>query len=511
MKRGILISLRNLAITLLVIAFVTVSVEAVLTFKNRKAGYNEEAVFENQNIQLLQVERALADNTLFMASMNVHNMPAMYDSFELNPELQKGYPLIDINTKSDSDNAFNIVVIGDSFVWGTSTLNKNELFWRVLENDFRREGKNVNVYGVGISAANAYEELSWLTDSTLIEDLDPDLVVFGYVYNDADDSVQISGETVNWEEELPFLNTIKNILPNIYNGLIENIAAKTMYTSKYSGGDYVNYDGAPPVLKGRFYEKYKTDFAEKLDAFAAESEFSVAVVTLPTRPNNFMLEQLYKPLDEIYSKCENVNYYNCIKEYNKFASGKHSKNYQVNAVDFHPGSSTNRFYADYIKDFVEKDFVSDINDLPEDYNNEDIVTINDYLPYGVSPTKTYEDEKFVRYEIEYPSMQKQYELYGIEIPSYYLVSPLGEPHTKLSFSQDINISEVKIEGGYDDIRLYYTRTDDKLRYDDHETFELKKTDNGTFPVDKDINLTSILISADFSDEEDRKIVITLKK
>lgn len=511
MKKKAFIPLRNLLITLLIFVLILVSVEATLAFNGKKTQQDISVANENQNIQLLQAEHSMENNTLFMSAINVYGVPRGYSSLNFTPELQEGYPLLDINARLDNDDAFNIVIIGDSFVWGASCLNRNELFWRVLENDFRKEGKNVNVFGVGMSAANAYEELSWLTDYSLVEDLNPDLVIFGYVYNDPDDSVVIEYQSVDWDKELPYLKPMRKFLPNIYNGLIEGIAARTMYTDKFSDNDYVNYDCAPPVLKGRFYEKYKTDFVEKLDAFAETVDFPIAVVTLPTLPNNSTLERLYEPLDELYANCENVKYYNCVKEYNKFASFRHKANYQVNSADFHSGSSTNRFYADYIKKFVEKDFADDITNLPEKSVAATTVEINDYLPYAVSPQKIYEDDKTVSFEIEYPSISEPYDLHGIKVSRYYLLNPLGKQHIKLSFSSEINISQVKAEGQYEEIELYYTRINEKLRYDDHKIFDFVRSEGDSFSVAKEENVTSLLISAEFLQGKDRTITITLTK
>lgn len=506
------ISLRNLAIALFGILFVALAVEMTLIVQNRKPENYQSVCEENPTIQLLQAERTYNEGIFFTTAVNVSMSTKLYGSLNGVAKLQKGYPLLGLNTRLDNDDVFNIVVIGDSFVQGDYSLNRNEIFWRVLENDFRKEGKNVNVFGVGMSGASAYEELAWLTDSTLIEDLDPDLVVFGYVYNDPDDATALHGNNaVDWDQKLPVLQPLKKVFPHIYNALIESIVAKTMYTDKYSLGEYVSYDSAPPILKGRFYEKYKTDFAEKLDAFAATADFSVAVVTLPTVPDNYMLEQLYTPLEELYAQCKYIKYYNCVDEYSDFASRIHSKNYQVNVGDFHPGSATNRFYADYIKALTEKEFSDVITDLPADYDAMNTVTINEYLPYLVSPNKVYEDEKRVQYEITYPDVGQTYNLVDIEIPAYYLVNPLGKQHIKLSFSHDVRLSQITTQGQYDSIELFYTRLNEKLRYDDHTVFDLAPSTDGTFAVDRDENITSILISADFGEETDRKITLTFEK
>lgn len=512
-KKNAIIPLRNFAIAVLaLILFASVN-EAMLAASNRKPENYDSVRDENPHLLLLQSERSMNDNSLFAAEINAYNVAQMYETLDFVPEFNKKYPLVDINSKIDSEESFNIVVIGDSFVWGAGTLNRNELFWRLLENDLRKEGKNVNVYGVGVTAANAYEELAWLTDGSLVEDLDPDLVIFGYVYNDPDYFITDRGGLVDMKGKLGFLEPLKKFFPNTYQALIESIIARTMYTEKYSDGDYVHlgYEGAPPVLKGRFYEKYKADFVEKLDAYAATVDFPIAVMTLPTLPNNVMVEQLHKPLDGLYAQCKNIRFYNCIEEYNDFASPKHSKNYQVNVADFHAGSATNRFYADYIKEYILTDYADDIGNLPQDYKAESAYTINDYLPYGVSPVKISEDEKSVTYEIEYPSTDEPYNMHGIEVSPYYLVNPLGREHIRLSFADDVKISSVRTDGQYDDIQLYYTRTNEKLGYDDHTVYDFSRKDGSTFGVEDGESVASVLISADYSQGKDRKIEIIFEK
>ncbi len=506
-----MISVRNIFISFLIIVAVLFSTECLLSSKNKK---DEEFYFEseeNEKIMLLQFEHSTIDK-FFTSATNVYNATQWYSTLDFKPELIKHtYPLIDMNTNKNNDDAFNIVVIGDSFVWGAYSLNRNELFWRLLENDFRSEGKNINVYGIGTTGANAYEELSWLTDSSLIEDLDPDFVIFGYVYNDSDDSVIIYSNEVNWREELPLLSSIENFFPNIYSNLIERISAKTMYTNKYSNSDYVDYDCAPPVLKGRFYEKYKEDFVKKLDDFATTVDFPIAVVTLPTIPNNMLLESLYEPLEELYFNCKNISYYNSVESFNKFSAFKHSKNYSVNIADFHPGSATNRFYADYIKDFLEKDFSHLIESIPDGFENSNNITINEYLPYRISLVKKSEDKNSTEYELLYPSKSEEYKVVGVEVKPYFLINPLGKEHIKLSFSEPVDISEIEISGEYNSVELYNTCVNPRLNYDDHSIYEMKNLTNNTFALKKSKDVTSILISADFDENANRKISISFKK
>lgn len=502
-------SIRNLCLAIVVVFLVFAFTEAVLFLQSRKGEEFAAVAAENSNVMILQSEHMSLDE-LFMSGTNVYNMK-YYDNLIAKPEFKVGYPLINhLTDETEIEDAVNIVVIGDSFVFGAYSLNRNEIFWRVLENDFRKDGKRVNVFGVGATGANAYEELTWLKDTTLVEDLDPDLVIFGYVYNDADDSIDIEGSEVDWENELPFLKVMGRLMPNITAKLIERVSARTMYTDKYQNSEYVGIDGAPPVLKGRFYDKYKADFVEKLDEYAATASFPVAVVTLPNIPDSYMLEALYEPLEELYSETENLSYYNSIDDFNKFASLKHRNNYSVNIADFHPGSATNRFFADYIKNFIQEDFADIFKKTEHSFENSGRVIINEYLPFGTAPEKTSENETETVYKIKYPS-EGVHSVYGIEVESYFLKNPLGKEHIRLSFSEGINIEEIRAEGQYSNIEIYYTCTNEKLNYDDHSIFECDKTSDGAFVADKNRKITSVLISADFENAESRELLLTFKK
>lgn len=451
----------------------------------------------------------------FMSGTNVYNWQSVEKQGMLPEdfvaEKKKGYPLMDELTKETIiDDALNIVVIGDSFVWGSSSLNKNELFWRVLENDLRKDGIRANVIAVAATGANAYEELSWLTDYSLVEDLDPDIIIFGYVYNDPDDSVPINPTVVDWDKTFPLLSKMSKLLPNISTYIQNSIATKTMYTDKYTDNDFLPVDGTPIVLKGEAYQKYKTQFAEKLDAFAATVDVPVAVVTLPTLPDNDMLKALYEPLENLYAGCENVLYYNSVEDFDKFASPEHKANYSVNAVDFHPGSATNKFYADYIRAFIENDFPG-LTESHEGYTPTDDIIVNDYLPYGILPEKVHEDASEAEYRILYPDTSESYVIHDIEVYPYYLISPLGKEHVKLSFADSIDINEIVTAGDYESIELYYTCIDSRLGYDDHSIFAFEKTSENTYSADADEKITSIIISAVFDEDADRNIDIRFMK
>jgi hypothetical protein len=270
-------------------------------------------------------------------------------------------------------------------------------------------------------------------------------------------------------------------------------------------------DGAPPILKGRFYDKYKHDFAEPLDAYAATVDFPIAVVTLPTLPNNSMLKALYKPLSKIFSSCSNIHFYDTLTDFNAFASFKHRSNYSVNEADFHPGSANHKFYSDFIKSFIENDFPY-LLDLYKDYDKqENEININEFLPYNIHLKKLSDTDLNATYSFTYPDKNETNSFYDIDISQYYLTQPINKHHIKLSFSDSVKISEIKVQGQYDDLQLYYTCIDKKLNYDNHKVYEFTSDKNGGFYGCDGKEITSILVSAVFTDGKDRNLTVTFSK
>lgn len=68
-----------------------------------------------------------------------------------------------------------------------------------------------------------------------------------------------------------------------------------MYTAE---GDYVNIDLMPPILKGRIYDKFKSEFIEPLDRFSEEHQIPVALMTLPVHQGKMIQKALFEPLHQ---------------------------------------------------------------------------------------------------------------------------------------------------------------------------------------------------------------------
>ena len=227
-------------------------------------------------------------------------------------------------------------------------------------------------------------------------------------------------------------------------------------------------------------------------------------MTLPSIPNNEMTNSLFKPLKKLYSQYDNITFYNSINAFDRFAFGSHNSNFCVSLYDSHPGTASNKFYADYIIDFIQKDFPHLLTQN-QGYENKHEININEWLPYDISFQKKSDNV----YTFTYPVENAEHIIHGVKYnDGYYLTYPLGEKHIRFNFAEPIRISEITMEGAYKHIKLYYTCVNEKLGYDDNSVYEFTAEKN-KFTVSSDVRITSVLVSAQFDEQSDRNITMIL--
>ena len=509
--RWIYIPLRNALIVMLCLVCGLFWTEKLIErSKSKQVLYNNNYSHENFNIRYLNYIKTPAENRI--TAVEVARWLKMNSLSDLISQVPAAaYPLIDVYGKEQyPDQTYNIVVIGDSFVWGDGCTNRNELFWRQLEQMLQKKGYQCRVYGVGMGGANAYEELSWLIDSDLVENLSPDLVLFGYVENDAklETDYHMSGN-IDWNEELPWLHRLRDIFPHIYDVVTEKLALETMYNQKY--GEI--YYGDTVILKGEAYDYYKENFVNRLDNYAAKADFPVIVMTLPREPSYDVYHKLYEPLYELYAEAGNIFFYDCLNAFCEFDSKEHSANYAVNPANRHPGAASHYFYADYISAFLEKDFsLSDCCEKAE--TTDEGVYINDSMPGNMNITEVSKDEigEEKVYRFTYPSENTVYKTGNNEFNDF-LYQPINEDYVKLCFSCPVEIGSLSLEcTDASDISLWYTKVNETLGYDDHSVFPIEKDSNGAFIWGDNglSNVTSICVHADITGGNAADIVMTVK-
>lgn len=511
-KRDLPVALRNTAVFILLILIVLKGFDIYLSV-NSKFSDSAAAEFADEESRIIKMNVEKADiNDYACAATSrttTEHIKKLNEDIEIIPS---PYPLIrDMADETLYDeNTKNIVIIGDSFVWGQGSINRNELFWGLAEEQLRSEGYNVRFYPVCMAGANAYEEIKWLTETSLTEDLSADMVIFGYMYNDAvpltDDYIEIDD---NIWDITPSLKGFSGIFPELSAGIEHLIYSKKPFDIKTGKRFYI--DGITPLV-GVYREEYEKNFVSVLSDFVAEHDLPAVVMTLPNDPKSPLLKNMYKPLKSIYSSYDNIALYDCFNEYShKFADKKHADNYQVNPADGHPGSASNKFFADYLCRYLKNDYSDVLGEKNDNTKVQSGVRINDCTPSKLDCKLISMEDNNSVYTFVYPSANETYDNYGIEFDKYFLTYPLNEDYVKLCFDVPVNLSEISLKGdNLKDYSVYYTRINEELGYDDHSVVLLENND-GILNCPSDVRITSLCIHAVTDGDNGGKLTLSVKE
>ncbi|MBQ6162894.1 MAG: SGNH/GDSL hydrolase family protein [Clostridia bacterium] len=519
--------LRNALIVLLSVAAAITATELLLGISSVGDGepvYTQEEfdLQAQENEVLLQMDRekrlfeSETASVLFTDAQNTADPRTLAAAAQTDlPD----YPLISYMQREEpyDDETVNIAVLGDSFVWGESSLNRNEIFWRLLETSLRDQGYNVRVFGVGYTGANSYDELDWLTDTSLIEDLRPDLVIIAYFYNDPDIGLAGTGAVKNAttsQNFVPdgrasgFIRALSKLTPNIAGRLANYVTAVSMYSSEES---FVPIYGVPPVLKGQVYENYKQNFIEPLDAFAAQSDLPIVMMTLPLYRGKVLQRALFRPLHKLCAGTENITLYDSLNDfYAKFASPKHSANYSINIADGHPGSAIQYFYAQYAERFLKKDFSDLLGPADGQKLSRPTPVVNEALPGRAAPECVRRSGNETEWVFNYPSKTKDYSFGDYVFSRYYLTLPLEKDFVALSFDRPVDLSQISLWGdNADNIEIYYRCVNEALSYDDHTVRPFGTKNGDTWTDDTQDRVTTLFIHADCKNDDGARLTMTV--
>ncbi len=422
--------------------------------------------------------------------------PADYARFiETGSASADKYPYIsDLPVTAPCDeNTVRIVVIGDSFTWGEACLNRNELFWRQAERILREKGYNVRFSAVAAEGASAYEELRWLTDG-VYEDLSPDLVIFGYLFNDAMPAGNGIGDLPE-RLVIPSLTWLQNLAPRFAQKVYSYVDAKTLYNKKFGDRYHRSYIA---VLDDELAPYYTEHFIRPLDSFCKANDLPAIVLTLPNEPKSLLLKSLYAPLTELYRDTSVRCLDSCSAFARRYGGAKHKDNITVNPQNLHPGSAAHRFYAEYICETLLKDYRELLGEPQNTDLNSRLIAVNDRMPGEIGLKTVYQREDAASYTFTYPDITAPHSLYDVPIEPYCLTWPIGTDYIKLSFENPVRLSDVRIEGdAAAGTRLWYTALNEKLGYDDHSVFPVSAAAPGEFRFpDQDARVTSLCIHAD---------------
>lgn len=409
-----------------------------------------------------------------------------------------------------------ILIVGDSYVFGYAGDNKNYIWWKQLQRKIKEEGyDNISVFGAGTWGLNTQDELDMIINNDYImKEVDPDLVIFSYVSNDAEpkykNGKQIYPDSLDWNYNVAnkgsnifirnFNNIYKETRDRLYN-ITDNEKILTLAAKAYG---------------------YRNDLKKKLISTGTSlkiHEKTLVSVDKTMREKNipyffyFCDNDIYSETIRNYNKNvervmknNNINYYNNPNEaHNYYSSVLKSDNFNyrnlfINPADSHPGTIKTNFFSDDVLNYLHNNYSYIFN---EKNKFENYVNINDTMPLlNITKKDNY------NYIVEYPKKEDNQTEY-----SNFLYLPIKKNYIKLNLEYPININKVKITGNkLKDVDLYVNLINEEVGFDlDHATQKLTriKNDNNIFNINKKI--TSLNISADFFDESDRLLKIEFIK
>jgi lysophospholipase L1-like esterase len=340
-----------------------------------------------------------------------------------------------------------ILVIGDSFVWGDGLINANEIWWRQLQRDLERRGyRDLEVLAAGSNGASTQDQLRWLRERKLLDQAQPDLVIFGYVTNDPDVQkpdgtyyVKQIGRDVKPYQSTAF-ERLGLIAPNLAYQL-EQLRARKWESTRVDAYPYNEWE--MKLLEAPNLDAYG-EVLKQLGTFLASQRMPAFFVTLPNFPSP-VFEPRYRPVAPLFQQA-GLPFHNLLADFTREFPPDVMPllKWGINPVNSHPGPVSTRFYARKVGDILERDYASLLGPRPAHPASLD-PQINDWMP----PASEVQRVGTADWALTYPGDE-------VTMPT----APLGKRHVVLSFAQPVAIRSVRVAG--DSLReaeLYATVVD----------------------------------------------------
>ena len=274
-----------------------------------------------------------------------------------------------------------ILVMGDSFIWGSPYLTLNHFWWRqlALELDARGYGE-VEVIAAGDSGLSTAEQLQLAKQ--VVPEYAPDLVIWGYVTNDCDEYL------VPYERplppEFPGRTWLHFGMPRIMR-LLEQRRVDKCQLQNFRR-DEQRYDSYTAwelkLLDGANFARYR-DTVRQVGEFQRSSGIPGILVTLPNSPSREYFECRYRPILPLWTEA-GIRVYDLMPAFvEKFGdvsrAGPAVLAWGINPGDGHPGPRACRFLALQTAERLERDYPHVLGALSTS-RAATMPAINDWLP-----------------------------------------------------------------------------------------------------------------------------------
>lgn len=423
-----------------------------------------------------------------------------------------------------------ILVMGDSFVWGTGYPNMNTLWWRRLQKVLNDRGYNdVEVIAAGMPAQSTAAQLA--DARKIIGKYKPDLIIWGYVTNDPDE-IDPNGKKYvpvmrAWNERPDdFPRSVKHSLERVFPNLawhlfdIRHKALAKSNQGKENGYEYGTWE--LKLLEGSNFEQYAKTVA-KVAQFQEEVNLPFFFITLPagyqsgdsqrdslkagagqlTRMQEYHVKR-YGKVQPLFDK-SGLHFFNTLDDVvNGLRGGLTNQELSslqlgISPSNGHPAASLCHLYACCAANILERNYPGVLGNKSKSQNSARATSINDWVPESLNLSRLAD----CQYLFYIPQSEKD-----------ALFMPIGKPYLQLNFENPIELRKLQLFGaGLKRAEIYLVAENQKLGYDEQLPRRLgeRKGKSLVFELPKEQwtkKISSILISADISGA-DRRVLLDL--
>ena len=276
-----------------------------------------------------------------------------------------------------------VLVTGDSFVWGDGYANLNDIWWRQLERELRWRGyQQVEVIGLGNNGASTRQQLEHLR--RVLPRYQPDLVIWGYVTNDADEGLvkQFDYARLDKDKVAAFHQRhADGILSRLQFQLGRLRRAKLLATLPGEKRGYEYNDWELRLLSETNLAAYQ-DTLREVAAFMRETDTPYFFLTLPNAPNESTFAPRYAPVKPLFANA-GIDFRDLLDDFvAAHPAGTTLANdlgWGINPANGHPGVVSTRFYADEAADILEADYPAVLGPRTEPSPSA-MPVFNDWMP-----------------------------------------------------------------------------------------------------------------------------------
>lgn len=274
-----------------------------------------------------------------------------------------------------------ILVVGDSFVWGDGYANMNDLWWRQLERELQRRGyEQVEVIALGECGASTRLQLERLRKA--LPRYQPDLVIWGYVTNDADEGLvkQFNYARLEKDRVVKFHGEHAGGVANRLNFQLDRLRREKLL-AKLPGEKrgYEYYEWEHRLLEGPNLAAYQKTLDE-VAAFMRETKTPYFFMSLPNAPNQAHFEKLYGPVKPIFAEA-GIEFRDTLGDFAAAypAGAPNDLGWGITPANGHPGVVATRFYAAEAADVLEAQYASVLGPRTKPVTSGEPL-VNDWMP-----------------------------------------------------------------------------------------------------------------------------------